>query len=128
MSLISIETAELAPRIWCIRLHGEVDSSNLVALKSTFEQIFARNVYRIVLNLGAIKYLSSTAIGVIIGGFTTAVKNRGRLVLATTPQPVLEVLRLIGLESVLSFADDEGKALRMLENDTESTGSGRKPR
>jgi len=126
MALISIETAELAPRIWCIRVHGEVDSSNLAALKSTFEQIFARNVYRIVLNLGAIKYLSSTAIGVIIGGFTTAVKNRGRLVLATTPQPVLEVLRLIGLESVLSFAKDEDEALRMLE--TRSSGSERRRR
>jgi anti-anti-sigma factor len=126
--MASIETAELAPRIWGIRLNGEVDSSNLAALKTTFEQIFARKVYKIVLNLGAIKYLSSSAIGVIIGGFTTAVKNRGRLVLATTPQQVMEVLRLIGLETVLSFAADEGEALRMLENDPGPTGSGRKRR
>lgn len=128
MSEISIQTAELAPQIWCIRLHGEVDSSNLTRLKSAFEQIFDQKVYRIVLNLGAIKYLSSSAIGVIIGGFTTAVKNGGRLVLATTPQPVVEVLRLIGLDSVLSFAKDEEEALKKLEKDSGSTGSGRRPR
>lgn len=128
MSLTSIETAELTPRIWCIRLHGEVDSSNLTALKAAFEQIFARNVHRIVLNLGAIKYLSSSAIGVIIGGFTTAVKNGGRLVLATTPQPVMEVLRLIGLEAVLSFARDEAEALKTLEKGSGSTGTGRRRR
>jgi anti-anti-sigma factor len=128
MSLTSIETAELAPQIWCIRLHGEVDSSNLAALKATFDEIFDRNVYRIVLNLGAIKYLSSSAIGVIIGGFTTAVKNGGRLVLATTPQPVMEVLRLIGLEAVLSFARDEADALKKLEKSSGSTGTGRRRR
>jgi len=126
MSLTTIETADLAPQISCIRLRGEVDSSNLAALKATFEQIFERNVYRIVLNLGAIKYLSSSAIGVIIGGFTTAVKNGGRLVLATTPQPVMEVLRLIGLEAVLSFARDEAEALKKLEKG--STGTGRRQR
>ena len=118
MSEMSIETAELAPRIWCIRLHGEVDSSNLARLKSAFDQIFARKIYRIVLDLGSIKYLSSSAIGLIIGGFTTAVKNRGRLVLATTPQPVVEVLRLIGLESVLSFAKNVREALENLEKES----------
>jgi anti-anti-sigma factor len=123
-----IETAELAPRIWCIRLHGEVDSSNLGKLKSAFEEIFSRKIYRIVLNLGSIKYLSSSAIGVIIGGFTTAVKNRGKLVLALTPQPVIEVLRLIGLESVLSFAPNEGDALKKLEKDGGTSRSARKPR
>jgi anti-anti-sigma factor len=126
MSEFQIETAELAPRVWCIRLNGEVDSSNLARLKSAFEGIFARKIYRIVLNLGSIKYLSSSAIGVIIGGFTTAVKNRGKLVLAKTPQAVIEVLRLIGLETVLSFATDEGAALQKLEKET--SRSVRKPR
>ena len=122
MSGMSIETAELSPTISCIRLHGEVDSSNLTHLKSAFDQIFSRKVYKVILNLGAIKYLSSSSIGVIIGGFTTAVKNGGQVVLATTPQSVVEVLRLIGLDSVLSFAKDEAEALKKL------TGSGRKPR
>lgn len=128
MTDFSIDTAELAPRVWCVRLQGEVDSSNLSRLKSTFEQIYARKVYRIVLNLGGIKYLSSSAIGVIIGGFTTAVKNGGRMVLATTPRPVVEVLRLIGLEAVLSFAKDEGDALQKLEKDSGSKGTGRRAR
>jgi len=128
MSDISVETAELTPRIWCIRLHGEVDASNLARLKLAFEQIYARKVYRIILNLAAIRYLSSSAIGVIIGGFTTAVKNGGKLVLATTPQAVVEVLRLIGLESVLSFAGDEGEALQKLKKDSGSSGTARRQR
>ena len=125
---MSIETSELAPRIWCIRLHGEVDSSNLNRLRAAFDEIFARKAYRLILNLGSIKYLSSSAIGCVIGGFTTAVKNGGRLVLASTPQTVVEVLKLIGLGTVLSFAADERAALDLLAKDAGVTGSGHTPR
>jgi anti-anti-sigma factor len=128
MPQIVVETAELAPRIWSVRPKGELDASNLGQLRGAFDQIFSQKVYRIVINLGAIKYLSSSAIGVIIGGFTTAVKNGGRMVLATTPPSVLEVLRLIGLGTVLIFAADEKDALQKLEKLANSKESGRKPR
>ena len=121
MSLISVETTELKPSIWSIRLRGEMDASNLTLLRGAFDQIYSQKLYRIVLNLSAIKYLSSSAIGVIIGGFTTAVKNGGRLVLVATPPAVLEVLRLIGLGTVLSFAPDEKSALLKLEKHGDPT-------
>ena len=121
MSLISVETTELAPGVWSIRLRGEMDASNLAQLKVAFSKIYAQKLYRIVLNLSEIKYLSSSAIGVIIGGFTTAVKNGGRLVLVATPPSVLEVLRLIGLGAVLSFAPDEKSALLKLEKHGDPT-------
>jgi len=127
MSMIALETLELAPRIWAIRLQGELDASNLGQLKAAFDGIFSKKAYRIVINLAAIRYLSSSAIGVIIGGFTTAVKNGGRIVLATTPSQVLEVLRLIGLGSVLNFAADEKEALQKLEKLPDPTENGRKP-
>ena len=121
MSLISVETTELAPSVWSIRLRGEMDASNLTLLRGAFDKIYSQKLYRIVLNLSAIKYLSSSAIGVIIGGFTTAVKNGGRLVLVATPPAVLEVLRLIGLGTVLSFAPDEKSALMKLEKHGDPT-------
>jgi len=121
MSLISVETTELKPSIWSIRLRGEMDASNLTLLRAAFDQIYSQKLYRIVLNLSAIKYLSSSAIGVIIGGFTTAVKNGGRLVLVATPPAVIEVPRLIGLGTVLSFAPDEKSALLKLEKHGDPT-------
>src|SRR5262249_34933896 len=88
MPQVSVESLQLASGIWCIRLNGEVDSSNLSKLKEAFQEIFTQKAFRIILNLGSIKYLSSSAIGVIIGGFTTAVKNRGKLILAGAPLQV----------------------------------------
>jgi anti-anti-sigma factor len=125
MPLMSTEIAPLAPDVWCIRLNGEVDSSNLARLRQAFDEIFARKVYKVVLNLGAIKYLSSSAIGCVLGGFTTAVKNGGRLVLAATPHAVVEVLKLIGVANLLTFAPDETSAVSAF---APPIGSGHKPR
>ena len=122
---MSTEISPLAPDVWCIRLHGEVDSSNLSRLRQAFDEIFARKVYKVVLNLGEIKYLSSSAIGCVLGGFTTAVKNGGRLVLAATPHNVVEVLKLIGVANLLTFAAEEASALAAFARPSEN---GHKPR
>jgi len=106
-----LETTELTPQVWCIRIQGELDSSNLDRLKAAFDQIFGRKIYQVVINLEKTRYIASSGIGCLIGGFTTAIKNGGRLVLATTPLQVLEVLNLIGLGNVLRYAKDERAAL-----------------
>jgi anti-anti-sigma factor len=111
MALMTLETAELTPKIWTIRIHGEVDSSNLEKLKAAFDQIFSRKIYQVVINLEKTRYVASSGIGCLIGGFTTAIKNGGRLVMAATPLQVMEVLNLIGLSNVLRYAKDEVSAL-----------------
>ena len=111
MTLMVLETAELTPKVWCIRIQGELDSSNLERLKAAFDMIFKRKVYQIVINLEKTRYVASSGIGCIIGGFTTAIKNGGRMVMAAAPLQVMEVLNLIGLAGVLRFAKDERSAL-----------------
>jgi anti-sigma B factor antagonist len=111
MALMSIETAELTPKIWSIRVKGEMDSSNLDKMKAAFDQIFSRKIFQVVVNLEKTKYVASSGIGCLIGGFTTAIKNGGRLVMASTPLQVMEVLTLIGLHGVLRFAKDEKSAI-----------------
>ena len=111
MALLAVETAELTPEVWCIRIRGEMDSSNLDKVKAAFDQIFGRKIFRVVINLEKTKYVASSGIGCLIGGFTTAIKNGGRLVMAATPLQVMEVLTLIGLDGVLRFAKDESAAI-----------------
>ena len=111
MALMVLETVELKPTIWSIRIQGELDSSNLERLKVAFDQVFARKIYKLVINLEKTRYVSSSGIGCLVGGFTTAIKNRGRLVVAAAPLQVMEVLNLIGLSGVFRFAKDEKSAL-----------------
>ena len=111
MALMKLEAAELTPTVWSIRIQGELDSSNLHHLKAAFDQIFAKKIFQVVINLEKTKYVASSGIGCLIGGFTTAIKNGGRLVMAATPLQVMEVLSLIGLRGVLRFSKDELTAL-----------------
>lgn len=111
MASLTLETTELTPQIWCIRIGGELDSSNLGRLKEAFDQIFGRKIYKVVINLEKARYVASSGIGCLIGGYTTAIKNGGRLVMAAVPLQVKEVLNLIGLTNVLRFADNEAAAL-----------------
>ena len=111
MSLMVLETAELTSKIWCIRIQGELDSATLERLKAAFDEIYARKVYQVVVNLEKTRYVASSGIGCLIGGFTTAIKNGGRMVMASTPLQVMEVFTLIGLKDVLRFAKDELTAL-----------------
>jgi anti-anti-sigma factor len=92
-----LETTELTPKVWCIRIQGELDSSNLDRLKAAFDQIYGKKIYQVVINLEKTRYIASSGIGCLIGGFTTAIKNGGRMVMAATPLQVMEVLNLIGL-------------------------------
>ena len=114
MALMSLETAELTPHAWCVRIRGEVDSSNLDRLKAAFDGIFARKVYQIIVNLQNAKYISSSGIGCLIGAYTTTIKNGGRFVVAAAPLQITEVLNLIGLAGVLRFAKDEAGAVAQL--------------
>ena len=111
MTVMVLETAELTPTVWTIRIQGELDSSNLDRLKTAFDQIYSKKIYQIVINLEKTRYIASSGIGCLIGGFTTAIKNGGRMVMAATPLQVMEVFTLIGLRDVLRFAKDELSAL-----------------
>jgi anti-anti-sigma factor len=108
---MKLETAELAPDIGCIRVEGEVDSSNVIQLKDAFDQFFAKGIFRIVVNLAKAKYVSSTGVGCVIGAYTTSIKHSGRIVFASTPLQILEIFRVIGLGSILRFAKDEALAI-----------------
>jgi len=111
MSLMVLETVELTSKVWCVRIQGELDSSNLEKLKAAFDEIYSRKIYQVVVNLERTRYVASSGIGCLIGGFTTAIKNGGRMVMAATPLQVMEVFTLIGLKDVLRFARDELSAL-----------------
>lgn len=111
MALLKLESVDLAPDIGCIRVHGEVDSSNVLTMKDGFDQFFARKIYKIVVNLSDAKYVSSTGVGCVIGAYTTTIKNNGRLVFCSTPLQILEIFRVIGLGQILRFAKDEASAL-----------------
>lgn len=110
MGLMQLDTEALTPAISCIRVHGEVDSSNVTQLKEAFDQIFAKGVFNVVLNMEKTRYVSSSGVGCIVAAYTTAVHSGGRIVFASAPLQVVEIFRVIGLGQILKFVRDEAAA------------------
>ncbi|HEV3028618.1 MAG TPA: STAS domain-containing protein [Planctomycetota bacterium] len=111
MDHIKVETSVLAPGVHELRIDGSLDWSNFAKVETAIESIFAKNVFKIVVNLKNCKYISSAGFGCFISSLDTAMKNNGDLVFASTPAEIQDVFNILGLSKILRFAEDARSAL-----------------
>jgi anti-anti-sigma factor len=110
---IKVETAELSAGVWQIRIEGSLDWSNFGRVEAALEDIFKKQVYKIVVNLKGCKYISSAGFGCFISSLDTAMKNGGDIIFAGTPPEIQDVFNILGLSKILRFADDEKAAVAL---------------
>ena len=111
MDNIKVNCAELTAGVWQVRIEGSLDWSNFAKVETAIESIFAKDVYRIVVNLKQCRYISSAGFGCFISSLDTAMKNNGDLVFASTPPEIQDVFNILGLSKILRFSDDTKAAL-----------------
>jgi anti-sigma B factor antagonist len=69
---------------------------------------------RIAVDLGAIDYLSSTGVAILVGLKRRVDQKQGQVVLFRLQPPVLDLLRCMKLHTYFTVADDEAGALAAL--------------
>ena len=111
MDHIKVDTTELAPGVYELRIDGSLDWSNFAKVETSIESIFNKQIYKIVVNLKQCKYISSAGFGCFISSLDTAMKNNGDLVFASTPPEIQDVFNILGLSKILRFADDTKAAV-----------------
>jgi anti-sigma B factor antagonist len=77
---------------------GEIDLASAPRLKSSLLGFLDEGFTGFVLDLSAVRYLDSTGLGVLIA-FSRRLPEDGQIVLAHTPDPVLGLLELTGLDA-----------------------------
>jgi anti-anti-sigma factor len=115
MDHIRVETTELVPGVYELRIDGSLDWSNFAKVETSIESIFTKNVHKIVVNLKHCKYISSAGFGCFISSLDTAMKNNCDLVFAATPPEIQDVFNILGLSKILRFADDTKAALQQFK-------------
>jgi len=108
---IRIETSEIVPGVWELRLYGSLDWTNFAKAETAIDEIFRKGVYKIVVNLKGTKYISSAGFGCFISSLDTAMRNNGDLIFASTPPEIQDVFNILGLSKILHFANDTQGAL-----------------
>lgn len=78
----------------------------------TLSRLLNRARPQIVVNMAAVSYIDSTALGELVRGYTSAARRGGALKLLQVPPPVRQLLTLTRLAGVFETFESEADALR----------------
>lgn len=94
-----------------LTLKGTIETTNASGLEDTLERIINDECYRIVVDLGAVTYISSAGWGIFISEIKRIRRNGGDIKLAGMTPEVREVFELLEFNSILKPFDDRKSAI-----------------
>jgi anti-sigma B factor antagonist len=112
MSDLQLATRPLQNGVVYITLKGFLDAHTFEQLEQIINDLFDQNIYRMIVDLQGLDYISSAGAGVFIGAISAAQENDGNIVLMRPSPNVKEVFDLLGLTQVFSFANDLETAMK----------------
>ena len=85
-------------------------------LKETVTNAIERGVRHILLNLSGVRYIDSTKLGELIAAHIAVTRRGGKLKLVATPDRIVELLALAGLDGVFERFATADEARKTLES------------
>lgn len=93
-----------------LTVHGFLDAHTFEQMESAINELFDESLYKLIVNLAEVPYISSAGAGVFIGAVGTAQDNDGNVVMVNPQENVKEVFDLLGLTQIFTFANDDKSA------------------
>lgn len=107
-------TAEAIDSGILVRATGRLDSATSGAFEKSLLEHFAVPGSRVLLDLGALDYVSSAGLRVVLMAAKRAKQGQGRLVLCALQPHVQEVFEISGFLKILEVEADEAAGRRRL--------------
>jgi anti-sigma B factor antagonist len=101
---LSLETITVGSDCALIRVAGEIDVSTASQLRQTVVDLIASSVAHVIADLRAVDFLDSTGLGAIVGGHKRLRTIDGSLILASSPDRILRLFRITGLDQAFSLS------------------------
>ena len=95
-------------------LEGLLDAHNFETLENLFERYFEVGVFRFVVDIRRLSYVSSAGAGVFIGAVGSCQDNDGNIVLVQPSQEVKEIFELLGVYQIFPVSSSREKAMEVL--------------
>ncbi len=114
MDSLKVSTTDLLPGISRVSIEGTVDPSNAGIMKNAIDALFARGVYKLVMDLKGARYISSTGIGCFITSLDVATGNGGQIAFIAADHQIQRIAQILMLSDVFLFVDDEKAAIELL--------------
>ena len=103
-----------------IDLEGEVDVYTAPQLKQQIIGLLDSGTRHVTVNLSAVDYLDSTALGVLIGGLKRLREREGKLDLICPNPRIKRIFEITGLDKIFDIHTNEEEALAMLKAEEEA--------
>ncbi|HKW14986.1 MAG TPA: STAS domain-containing protein [Candidatus Krumholzibacteria bacterium] len=122
--VISEERAGANPPVAVLTLKGTIETTNASGLEETLARIVDERCYRIVVDLGAVTYISSAGWGIFISEIKRIRRNGGDIKLAAMSPEVREVFDLLEFGNILKPYERPADALRDFASASSNTTPG----
>lgn len=109
----------LEAQVPVIVLSGEVDVHTAPRLKQQMVSLLEDGVTSLIVDLGGVDYLDSTALGVLIGGLKRIRERKGDMVLVCPGARVRRVFEITGLDRIFGIYSNDDEACRALRKENE---------
>jgi anti-sigma B factor antagonist len=95
-----------------VELKGRIDSLTAPQLSDTLTEITHQNIYKIILDMSDVSYVSSAGLRVLIDIQKTCKKlDQGEVLLINIPKRVYETLELAGFVPLFKFFNNVSSAI-----------------
>ncbi len=109
---LKIERQSPAEGVALLLAQGEIDAHSFEAVEDAVNETVDDGVFKILVDLSKVSYMSSAGIGVLIGSMNEVVDGQGgAFVLISPTANVLEVLESMGFTAVFTIVQSLDEAL-----------------
>jgi len=88
------------------------------SLRDTISDLLRKGHKQILLNLGAVDYIDSMGLGILVGAFASVRKQGAELKLLNLPSKVADVMQMTKLYTVFDIVNDEEAAVKSFTQST----------
>ncbi len=93
-----------------LKLDGEVDIYTAGKLREAVNDAVEEGQYRIAVDLAEMEFMDSSGLGVLIAALKRLKENEGELLLVSPRDQMRRILKLTGLDKILTIRDALGEA------------------
>ena len=111
---IHTEKIEQYPDIVMIRIDGPLNTVASYSFQEYMENLIETGVYKFIVNLEALEYISSAGIGVFPGIAQTLNEHQGGIVFIHVSSKIAKLFAMIGLTTLFTIWANKEEALKEL--------------
>lgn len=114
---LSLAVGKKSERKAVLRLDGSVDPTTYKQFEATFRWLNKQGILVVAVDMAKLTYISSAGLSLLVKAQTERLKRKGGVVLVRPQNPILNILKILGLTEVFRIASSVEEALHAIPLD-----------